>query len=201
MSRYCGPKLKIVRRLGLLPGLTTKSSNKSNRPGKPGNNNEKDLNSKLKLTEYGIRLEEKQKLRFNYGLTENKLFKYVKEARRKKGVTGLILLQLLEMRLDTICFTLGFAKSIAQARQLVNHGHIIVNNKIVNIPSFSCKLNDIIKIKENNNLIKDTKMISIPNHLKLINSSSEAIILDYCERYNVPLKLNELSVIEYYSRR
>nr|QYB18971.1 ribosomal protein S4 [Climaconeis cf. scalaris]QYB19182.1 ribosomal protein S4 [Climaconeis cf. scalaris] len=202
MSRYRGPKLRIVRRLGSLPGLTTKSSNKTNRPGKPGNNNEKNLNSKVKLTEYGIRLEEKQKLKFNYGLTENKLFKYVKKARRKDGVTGLILLQLLEMRLDTICFTLGLAKSIAQARQLVNHGHILVNNKTVNISSFQCKLNDIIKIKKkNNNLIKDTKVINIPNHLKLTTLSGEAIILDYCERYNVPLELNELSVIEYYSRR
>jgi small subunit ribosomal protein S4 len=80
-----------------------------------------------KLTEYGVRLEEKQKLKFNYGLTENQLYSYVKEARRRQGVTGLILLQLLEMRLDTLCFRLGFAKSIAQARQLVNHGHITVN--------------------------------------------------------------------------
>ena len=141
MSRYRGPKLRISRRLGTLPGLTTKKSNKINRPGKDGNAN--DDNSK-KLTEYGVRLEEKQKLKFNYGLTENQLYRYVKEARRRKGVTGLILLQLLEMRLDTLCFTLGFAKSIAQARQLVNHGHITVNKKVVNIPSFQCRLNDII---------------------------------------------------------
>merc|ERR1711985_155659 len=100
-----------------------------------------------KLTEYGIRLNEKQKLKFNYGLTENQLFRYVKEARRRKGVTGLILLQLLEMRLDTLCFTLGFAKSIGQARQLVNHGHITVNKKVVNIPSFQCQLSDVISVK------------------------------------------------------
>ena len=89
MSRYRGPKLKIIRRLGILPGLATKKSNRKNRPGKDGNVNAE--NSK-KLTEYGIRLEEKQKLRFNYGLTENQLYRYVKEARRRKGVTGLILL-------------------------------------------------------------------------------------------------------------
>ena len=109
MSRYRGPKVKITRRLGPLPGLTTKKSNKLNRPGKDGNSN---ADTGKKLTEYGVRLEEKQKLKFNYGLTENQLFRYVKEARRRKGVTGLILLQLLEMRLDTLCFTLGFAKSI-----------------------------------------------------------------------------------------
>ena len=144
MSRYRGPKLRISRRLGTLPGLTTKKSNKLNRPGKDGNAN---ADTGKKSTEYGIRLEEKQKLKFNYGLTESQLFRYVKEARRRQGVTGLILLQLLEMRLDTICFTLGFAKSIAQARQLVNHGHITVNNEVVSIPSFHCRLDDIIGIK------------------------------------------------------
>jgi small subunit ribosomal protein S4 len=128
MSRYRGPKLRISRRLGALPGLTTKKSNKINRPGKDGNIN---ADTSKKLTEYGVRLEEKQKLKFNYGLTESQLYRYVKEARRRKGVTGLILLQLLEMRLDTLCFTLGFAKSIAQARQLVNHGHITVNKKVL----------------------------------------------------------------------
>ena len=144
MARYRGPKLKISRRLGTLPGLTTKKSKKLNRPGKDGNS----LENTKKLTEYGIRLEEKQKLKFNYGVTESQLFRYVKEARRRKGVTGLILLQLLEMRLDTLCFTLGFAKSIAQARQLVNHGHIIVNNRVIDIPSFQCRPTDVISVKK-----------------------------------------------------
>ncbi len=204
MSRYRGPKLKISRRLGILPGLTTKKSNKTSRPGKDRNTN---LDNK-KLTEYGIRLEEKQKLKFNYGLTENQLFRYVKEARRRKGVTGLILLQLLEMRLDTLCFTLGFAKSISQARQLVNHGHIIVNNKRVNIPSFQCRPKDIIGVKKKltsntliNNNIKNTLTTTIPAHLKLDNSKLEAIVQDYCDRSDVGLQLDELLVIEYYSRR
>jgi Ribosomal protein S4 and related proteins len=82
-------------------------------------------------------------------LTESQLYSYVKEARRRKGVTGLILLQLLEMRLDTICFTLGFASTIANARQLVNHGHITVNGKVIDIPSFQCRLNDVIGVKQN----------------------------------------------------
>jgi small subunit ribosomal protein S4 len=146
MSRYRGPKLKISRRLGTLPGLTTKKSKKLNRPGKDGNS----LENAKKLTEYGIRLEEKQKLKFNYGVTENQLFRYIKEARRRKGVTGLILLQLLEMRLDTLCFTLGFAKSITQARQLVNHGHILVNKRVIDIPSFQCRPTDVISVKEKN---------------------------------------------------
>jgi len=205
MSRYRGPKLRISRRLGTLPGLTTKKSNKINRPGKDGNAN---ADTGKKLTEYGVRLEEKQKLKFNYGLTESQLYRYVKEARRRKGVTGLILLQLLEMRLDTICFTLGFAKSIAEARQLVNHGHITINNKVVNIPSFQCRLNDVIGIKDKStskNLveknIKNNQAGEIPSHLKFDNSKLEATILDYCNRNDIPLQLDELLVIEYYSRR
>lgn len=204
MSRYRGPKLKISRRLGSLPGLTTKRSNKLNRPGKDGTS----LDTSKKLTEYGIRLEEKQKLKFNYGLTESQLFGYVKEARRRKGVTGLILLQLLEMRLDTICFTLGFASSIAQARQLVNHGHITVNKKVINIPSFQCRLNDVISVKNKstsktlveNNLQKNLPR-AISYNLKFNSSSLEATVLDYCDRDNIQLQLDELLVIEHYSRR
>lgn len=205
MSRYRGPKLKIIRRLGTLPGLTTKKSNKINRPGKDGNGN---VDSSKNSTEYGIRLEEKQKLKFNYGLTEGQLFRYVKEARRRQGVTGLILLQLLEMRLDTLCFTLGFAKSIAQARQLVNHGHIVVNKKVVSIPSFQCRLNDVIGVKETTsskdlikNNIENNQVNDLPAHLKLDKSKFEATVLDYCDRNDVSLQLDELFVIEHYSRR
>jgi small subunit ribosomal protein S4 len=204
MSRYRGPKLKITRRLGSLPGLTAKKSKKLNRPGKDGNSPD----TSKKLTEYGIRLEEKQKLKFNYGLTESQLFRYVKEARRRRGVTGLILLQLLEMRLDTLCFTLGFASTIAQARQLVNHGHITVNNKMINIPSFQCRLNDIISVKEKSsskNLIdanlKNNQRSEIPSNLKFDSNSLKATVLDYCNREDIPLQLDELLVIEYYSRR
>jgi small subunit ribosomal protein S4 len=204
MSRYRGPKLKISRRLGSLPGLTTKKSKKLNRPGKDGNSPD----TGKKLTEYGIRLEEKQKLKFNYGLTESQLFRYVKEARRRKGVTGLILLQLLEMRLDTLCFTLGFASTVAQARQLVNHGHITVNNKVISIPSFQCRLNDVISVKEkatSKNLIsanlKNNPKGEVPSNLKFDASSLKATVLDYCNRDDIQLQLDELLVIEYYSRR
>jgi small subunit ribosomal protein S4 len=205
MSRYRGPKLKISRRLGILPGLTTKKSRKINRPGKDGNAN---ADTGKKLTEYGVRLEEKQKLKFNYGLTENQLFRYVKEARRRQGVTGLILLQLLEMRLDTICYNLGYAKSIAQARQLVNHGHVTVNKKKVNIPSFQCRLNDVIGIKEKTSSktlvesnIKNNQVSNLPLHLKFDSSTLEGKISDYCDRDDLALPLNELLVIEHYSRR
>merc|ERR1712115_257775 len=169
-----GPKLRIIRRLGKLPGLTQKTSKKISKPGQHG----KTLgDGKNKTTEYGLRLEEKQKLKFNYGITESQLYRYIKEARRRNGVTGLILLQLLEMRLDTICFSLGFAPTIGAARQLVNHGHITVNTKVVDIPSFQCQINDIIGIKPisasknviTNNL-KIRNFIDPPSHLTLNKS-------------------------------
>ncbi|KAI2508652.1 hypothetical protein MHU86_5610 (chloroplast) [Fragilaria crotonensis] len=205
MSRYRGPKLRITRRLGALPGLTKKDQKDNIRPGQHGKVN---ADNNKKMTEYGVRLEEKQKLKFNYGLTESQLYRYIKEARRRKGVTGLILLQLLEMRLDTICYTLGFASTIVQARQLVNHGHITVNKKVVNIPSFQCRLNDIIAIKQkasSKNVVetnlKDNKKPDLPTHLKFDDSKLEATVLDYCDRNDVGLDVKELLVIEYYSRR
>lgn len=205
MSRYRGPKLRITRRLGYLPGLTQKESKKEGRPGKPKEGGDE---GKKKTTEYGLRLEEKQKLKFNYGLTDSQLYRYIKEARRRKGVTGLILLQLLEMRLDTICFTLGFAPTIASARQLVNHGHITVNGNVVSIASFQCRINDIIGVKEKStsknlvtNNLKNTTFVDYPTHLKFDKSKLEATVVNYCERDELLLELNELLVIEYYSRR
>ena len=204
MSRYRGPKLRITRRLGALPGLTQKQSKKKDRPGQHG----KGSGGKKKPTEYGIRLEEKQKLKFNYGLTESQLFRYIKEARRRQGVTGLILLQLLEMRLDSICFSLGFAPTIANARQLVNHGHITVNGKTVSIASFQCRINDVISVKaktSSKNLIesnlKNIRFADRPNHLKFDSTKLEGTVTNYCDRNDLLLELDELLVIEYYSRR
>jgi len=205
MSRYRGPRLRITRRLGNLPGLTQKLSKKKDRPGQHGKSN--DGNNK-KTTEYGVRLEEKQKLKFNYGLTEKQLYRYVKEARRRQGVTGLILLQLLEMRLDSICFALGFASTMANARQLVNHGHITLNGEVLSIPSFQCRLNDVIGIKQKTtsknlieNNIKTSKFIDLPAHLVFDKTKLEAKILNYCDRNDILLELDELLVTEYYSRR
>ena len=204
MSRYRGPKLRITRRLGPLPGLTKKKSKKNeSRPGQHGTSE-----NMKKSTEYGVRLEEKQKLKFNYGLTEKQLYRYIKEARRRKGVTGLILLQLLEMRLDNICFTLGFAGTIAQARQLVNHGHITINQKVVSIPSFQCRRNDIIGIKNKNisnklitENLKNYRKTNLPNNLEFNEKELKAKVLDYSDRTNIGLNIKELLVIEHYSRR
>ncbi|KAG6540724.1 hypothetical protein Mapa_017860 [Marchantia paleacea] len=141
MSRYRGPRVKIIRRLGALPGLTNKTLK-----SKSGSINQSTSNKKV--SQYRIRLEEKQKLRFHYGLTERQLLKYVRIARKAKGSTGQVLLQLLEMRLDNIIFRLGMAPTIPGARQLVNHRHILINNNTIDIPSYNCKPKDVITIKD-----------------------------------------------------
>ena len=205
MSRYRGPKLRITRRLGVLPGLIQKQSKKKEKPGQHGKAN---AEGSKKVSEYGLRLQEKQKLKYNYGLSESQLYLYIKEARRRKGVTGLILLQLLEMRLDVICFTLGFAPTIANARQFINHRHITVNGKIVDIPSFQCRINDLVSVKNSqvtktiiDNNLKNIRFSDKPTHLKFDNEKLEAKIINYCDRKDILLELNELLVIEYYSRR
>ena len=205
MSRYRGAKLRITRKLGPLPGLTNKVSKKDSRPGQHGKSNK---DNKKKLTEYGLRLEEKQKLKFNYGLTESQLYRYIKEARRRQGVTGLILLQLLEMRLDTLCFNLGFGSTIANARQIVNHGHVTVNGEVVDIVSFQCRINDKISFKPttvSKNLItenvKANQRVDLPTHLKFDSEKLEGQVTNHCSREDLMLELNELLVIEYYSRR
>ena len=112
------------------------------------------------------------------------------------------------MRLETSCFVAGYARTIAQARQLVNHGHITVNNKVVSIPSFQCRLEDIISVKENSsakilieNNLKNNQITNLPGHLQLDSTKLKAKILDYCDRDDVSLQLDELLVIEHYSRR
>lgn len=201
MSRYKGPRLKIVRRLGQLPGFTQKmpSNNSSSR--------EYNANKK-KFSQYAIRLKEKQKLRFNYGLTESQLIKYVKAARKTKGATGEILLQLLEMRLDNIIFKFGITPTIASARQLISHGHILVNNKKITIPSYQCQPKEIISISNKKNsqnlistLLENSNEATIPNHLNFDKENKIGKINDIASRQSVNLELNELLIVEYYSRR
>jgi len=166
MSRYRGPRVRISRKLGELPGLTRKTSKKLAAPGEHGQKSKKP-------SEYALRLEEKQKIRFNYGINEKQLLNYVKVAKKAQGPTGSVLLQILEMRLDNTIFRLGLAPTIPAARQLVNHGHILVNNKKLNICSYQCKPGDCIEINKNNistNLVKRyldyPGLTNIPNHLE-----------------------------------
>lgn len=202
MSRYRGPRLRIIRRLGKLPGLTTKISKKISPPGQHGSSFNK------KLSQYSIRLKEKQKLRFHYGINERQLLNYMKKAKKQKGSSGRLLLTLLEMRLDNIVFRLGFAPTIVAAKQLVSHGHIVVNNKFVNIPSFSCQPKDVIKSKDSNTskelILRNLSLIEtllIPQHIFFNKDILEAKILNFVNRKSISLIINELLVVEYYSRK
>jgi small subunit ribosomal protein S4 len=201
MARYTGAKLRVTRRLGDLPGFTSKKSQSSQRPGQHGATSKK-------LTQYAMRLEEKQKLRFNYGLSEKQLINYIKQAKRIKGATGNILLQLLEMRLDNLVFRLGMAPTIAAARQLVNHKHILLNQSCVSIPSYQCEPGDILSIKDLktskdlvNIHLESPALSNIPQHLDFDKKNLTAKVLGIVDREWVALKLNELFVIEFYSRK
>nr|YP_009575428.1 ribosomal protein S4 [Crocus cartwrightianus]YP_009575514.1 ribosomal protein S4 [Crocus sativus]QBJ06052.1 ribosomal protein S4 [Crocus cartwrightianus]QBJ06138.1 ribosomal protein S4 [Crocus cartwrightianus]QBJ06223.1 ribosomal protein S4 [Crocus sativus]UNW56963.1 ribosomal protein S4 [Crocus sativus] len=201
MSRYRGPRFKKIRRLGTLPGLTSK------RP-RSGSDLKNQLRSG-KRSQYRIRLEEKQKLRFHYGLTERQLLKYVHIAGKAKGSTGQILLQLLEMRLDNILFRLGMASTIPGARQLVNHRHILVNGRIVDIPSYRCKPRDIITTKNKqrskaliqNFIASSPHQEELPNHLTIDPLQYKGLVNQIIDSKWIGLKINELLVVEYYSRQ
>ena len=201
MSRYRGPRLRITRRLGELPGLSRKSARRAYPPGQHGQN-------RKKRSEYAIRLEEKQKLKFNYGLTEKQLVRYIRKARRITGSTGQVLLQFLEMRLDNTVFRLGMAPTIPAARQLVNHGHVTVNGREVNIASYQCRPGDVIgvKNKDNSRQLVETNLqypglANLPSHLEFDKNTMVGKVNGVCEREWVALSVNELLVVEYYSRK
>lgn len=201
MSRYRGPRLRVVRRLGDLPGLTRKSARRAYPPGQHGQN-------RKKRSEYAIRLEEKQKLRFNYGLTETQLLRYVRRARRVTGSTGQVLLQLLEMRLDNTIFRMGMAPTIPAARQLVSHGHVNVNGRVVNIPSYQCRPGETVAVrdKEQSRKLVETNLqypglANLPSHLEFDKNKMTGKVNGLIEREWVALQINELLVVEYYSRQ
>jgi small subunit ribosomal protein S4 len=201
MSRYRGPRLRIARRLGELPGLTRKSPRRAYPPGQHGQN-------RKKRSEYAIRLEEKQKLRFNYGLTEKQLLRYVRKARRVTGSTGQVLLQLLEMRLDNTVFRMGMAPTIPAARQLVNHGHITINGKVVNIPSYQCRPGEVVAVRDQERSRKLVEanlqypgLANLPTHLEFDKAKLIGKVNSLIEREWIALQVNELLVVEYYSRQ
>lgn len=201
MSRYRGPRLRIVRRLGDLPGLSRKTPRRAYPPGQHGQN-------RKKRSEYAVRLEEKQKLRFNYGLSEKQLLRYVRRARRAAGSTGQVLLQLLEMRLDNTVFRMGMAPTIPAARQVVNHGHITVNGRVVNIPSYQCRPGDVIGVRNQDHSRKmiETNLMypglaNLPSHLEFDKNNLVGKVNGVVDREWVALQINELLVVEYYSRQ
>lgn len=201
MSRYRGPRLRVVRRLGELPGLSRKTPRRAYPPGQHGQ-------GRRKRSEYAIRLEEKQKLRFNYGVTEGQLVRYVKKARRATGSTGQKLLELLEMRLDNTVFRLGMAGTIPGARQLVSHGHVTVNNQVVDIPSYQCRPGEIVSVRnqDRSRRLVEANMeypglANLPSHLEFDKNTLTGKVNGVVEREWVALQINELLVVEYYSRK
>ena len=197
MARYRGPRVKIVRRLGELPGLTTKVPNRTYGPGQHG-----QASSTGKLTQFRVRLQEKQKLRYNYGISEKQLLAYVRRARRAKGPTGEVLLQMLEMRLDSTIYRLGFAPTIRAARQYVSHGLITVNGQTVNIPSYNCLPGETIA-STSNPVIENCKTFggAVPSHLTVDTSKTTGKIERVITRSQIALTINELLIVEYYSRK
>ncbi|CAN6446897.1 unnamed protein product [Victoria cruziana] len=187
MSRYRGPHFRKICHLGALPGLTSK---------KPRSASDlKNQSRSGKRSQYRIRLEEKQKLHFHYGLTERQLLRYVCIAGKANGSTGQVLLQLLEMCLDNILFRLGMASTIPRARQLVNHGHILVNGHII-----------ATKDKQRSRALIQNHMDSssnaeLPKHLTLHSLQYKGIVKQIIDSKWVGLKVSELLIVEYYSRQ
>ena len=200
MARYTGSTNRVSRRLG----FSTLENGKdiAKRPFAPGQHGNK---GGKKLSNYGIQLQEKQKLRFMYGLSEKQFHATFEKAGKMKGVHGDNLFKLLESRLDNLVYRLGFSTTRRGARQLVNHGHITVNGKKVDIPSYTCKPGDIIGIKDN---AKD--MTIIKSSLDSLSKRAEFVTYDenkmagtyvrYPERSELNADINESLIIEFYNR-
>ena len=195
MARNRQPVLKKCRNLGLDPSVlgVNKKSNRNIRP-----------NANRKLTEYGTQLREKQRARFVYGVQEKQFYKLYEEATRKEGVTGELLLQYLERRLDNVIYRLGFGGTRRQARQIVSHGHILINGKRVDIASYRVKQGDVITVKEDSKelaIIKESVGQKIvPGWLSLEEGSLTAKVLENPGRDAVDFEIDEAMIIEYYSR-
>ena len=195
MARDRQPILKKCRTLGLDPSIlgVNKKSSRNIRP-----------NANKKLTEYGTQLREKQKARFVYGVMEKQFYKLYEEATRKEGVTGELLLQYLERRLDNVVYRLGFGSTRRQARQIVSHGHILINGKRVDIASYRVKQGDVITLKEGSSelsVIKESVgQKSVPGWLSLEESTLTAKVLENPTRDAIDFEINEAMIIEFYSR-
>ncbi|ADQ84924.1 MULTISPECIES: 30S ribosomal protein S4 [Methylovorus] len=204
MSRFTGPRLKVMRALGVdLPGLSRKSIEQ--RPTPPGQHGAKAV--RRKKSDFGIKLMEKQKLRFNYGLSERQLRRLMVDARRGKAPTGETLLQLLERRLDNVVFRAGFAPTIAAARQLVSHRHLQLNGKVVSIPSIRLRVGDEISLKPAsaqipivNETLKDMPLIR-PEWLSWDDTQRVARIAHLPAAEDVPFPVDVQQVVEYYANR
>jgi small subunit ribosomal protein S4 len=202
MARYIGPKTKIARRFKEAIYGPDKNFDKRNTP--PGQHGQS--RKRAKLTEYAVQLYEKQKAKYTYGVLERQFYKTFETAARKKGVTGENLIKYLEARLDNTVYRLGIAQTRAQARQLVSHCHIVVNNAVVNIPSYTLRPGDVIEVREKSKtleVIVDSIAHGNPRRFNWINWDEKAMkgtFLAMPERDQVPENIKEQLIVELYSK-
>jgi len=202
MAKYIGPKTKIARKFGEPIYGSDKYFDKRNYP--PGFHG--PSRRRRKLSEYGIQLKEKQKAKYTYGVLEKQFANLFHKAQRTKGITGEVLLQLLESRLDNVVYRLGVANTRAAARQLVSHRHIVVNGKVVNIPSYSVRPGDVIGVREKskslevilNSLASSSR--SRISWLEWDNSLMSGKFLNVPERSDIPENIKEQLIVELYSK-
>jgi small subunit ribosomal protein S4 len=203
MARYTGPKDKISRRFGVaIFGPTKTLETRNFAPGQHG-----ARSGRKKLSEYAVALHEKQKLRYQYGVLEKQFRRFFAEANRRKGVTGEILLQMLELRLDNVVFRLGFASSRPAARQAVGHGHLQVNGRKVNISSYQCKPGDVITMKATNKSqqlgtrARDlTSHVPVPDWVSVDPEALKGSVVRIPTREEINPIVNEQLIVELYSR-
>ena len=200
MAKYTGPSNKLYRNYGVtdLSNRKLVSSLRQNASGQHGA-------ARKKLSDYALHLNEKQKIRLTYLVSEKQFVRYYNEASRRKGVTGTILLQLLESRLDNILFRAGFAITRKQARQIVGHGHILVNGKRVDIPSFLVKPTDVITFKADSadfvkSVLSSIDMAIAPAWMTIDKDALKVTFDRIPEREELDPELKEQLVIEYYSK-
>ena len=200
MARYIGPKTKIARKFGeAIYGPDKTYDKKSHPPGQHGNSRRRK-----KLSEYGTQLKEKQKAKYTYGILEKQFRNLFKKANNKDGITGEVLLQLCEARLDNSVYRLGIATTRAAARQLVSHRHITVNGELVNIPSYSMRNGDVIGIREKSKSLETiTDALSAPKSCPWMDWNSEKLegtFNHYPERADIKENINEQLIVELYSK-
>ena len=202
MARYTGPRVRISRRFGVpIFGPSKYLERRNYGPGVHG------PKRRPKHTDYGLGLIEKQKLRYYYGLLERQFRGVYEKALRRRGVTGEQMLQILETRLDNVIYHLGFGNTRAQARQMVCHGHVKVNSRKVNIPSYALKVNDVIEVKDTNaskqmatrSLESSTSRV-VPDWLSLDKNAMKGTVMRIPTRDEIHPIANEQAVVEFYSR-
>ncbi|MCY9449111.1 30S ribosomal protein S4 [Bacillus haynesii] len=200
MARYTGPSWKISRRLGISLSGTGKELEK--RPYAPGPHGP---GQRKKLSEYGLQLQEKQKLRHMYGVNERQFRKLFDKAAKMAGKHGENFMILLEARLDNIVYRLGLARTRRQARQLVNHGHVLVDGSRVDIPSYQVKPGQTISLREksqNLSVVKEAVEVNnfVPEYLTFDAEKLEGSLTRLPERSELPAEINEALIVEFYSR-